>query len=233
MRRENGDILGRVALVGIGDRNEGKNHKSRGENGKRNVEDKVDVRDDGFLRDLADKRTDEDRRRRAGERIERGADHVQLIALVAAAAEQVEHRVDDHVQHADREAAHERATQIHAERDKGVAIGRKRDEAGKILDEHTHEARRDAGHCRELIALLCEHLAGGNPHEEIGGKVHHVTHHAKRGRAIDALLQEPDFAHWRGKVRYERNHAVDEHHCDNGNPVGALLLLLAHLVYSY
>ena len=182
-------------------------------------------------RTLADERADEHRRRGAGEGVERRADHVQLVAAVAAATEEVEHRVDDHVEHADREAAHERAEEIDAERNDG-AVG-ERNLAGEELDEDADEASRDTGHCRELIALLCEHLAGGNPHEEIGGEVHHVAHHAKHVGALDAGLVLPDVAHWRGKVRDERNHAVDEHHGYDGDPVGALLLLLAHLKYSY
>ena len=48
-RREHRHILGRTALVGILDRDEGQYHERRGEDRERDVENEVDVRNDGVL----------------------------------------------------------------------------------------------------------------------------------------------------------------------------------------
>ena len=100
-RREHRDVLGRVALPGVGDRDEGEDDERRREDRKRDVEDKVHVRDLRRLGNLANEDADKHRRSRSGQRVERRAYHVQLVASVAATAKEVEHRVHDHVQHAD------------------------------------------------------------------------------------------------------------------------------------
>ena len=132
-RRQHGNLFARRALFGIGDRDEGKNRKRYREDGERNVHHEVDIGDFGRIGNLADEGENQHWSRSASQGVERRTDHVQLVAAVSAAAQEVEHRVDDHVQHADREAAHESAGKIDDEREDSVTVGRYRNFAGKEL----------------------------------------------------------------------------------------------------
>ncbi len=239
-RREHGNDFRGLALLGVLDRDHGQDHERSGEHGHGDVHHQVHVRDLRGLRDLADERADENRRRRAAERVERRADHVQLVAAVAAAAEEVQHRVHDHVQHADREAANERAEKVDVEAERLAADKRERSAvatdahlAGDELHGHAGKTRRDGDERRLLVAALREHPASGNAHEEVGEEVHHVAHHAPHVGAVDAGLVLPHVAHRRGQVRHERDHAVDEHHGDDRHDASAFLLIVRHCFLLY
>ena len=86
----------------------------------------------------------------------------ESVALVSAAAQGVEHRVDDDVEHTHREAGDEGADHIYEE-----ALRR----TGNPLDGHTDETDDDGGEGGELISLPLEYDAGRNAHAGIGNEV--------------------------------------------------------------
>ena len=175
---------------------------------------------------------DEKRGQCRRKRIQRAAGLEQLVAFVAAAAEDVEHRIDDRVQHADAESADERTQQIDdvVEFDYGFMVGEQfgtgTEAAGEVLCEQTDDTHAHGDEGSLFVTDAYEHVARRNAHEKIGQEVHHVAHHAESG-----VLAFPDGAHRGGQVRDERDHREEEEHHDDRQ--GTILLLLLCHFYWY
>ena len=92
----------------------------------------------------ADEPTYEDRSDGAAGGVAGAAPLDELVALVAAAAQSVEHRVHNEVEHAHREAGNEGAEHIHAET---LHV------AGEELDRHADKADGNCCQGGEFIAL--------------------------------------------------------------------------------
>ena len=88
-----------------------------------------------ILGDFTDEPTQNHRRKRRADRVERAAELHELVALVSATAQGVEERIDHKVQHAHRKACDERTGHIDGER---------ADVSGKKLDAHASKADSDS-----------------------------------------------------------------------------------------
>ena len=104
---------------------------------------------------LADERTHEDVNRNGSRRVEYPADLDELVTFVAAAAEQVQHGIDDGVQHAHAETGDEGSDEIDPEthaaagplhEDADDAHGKGHQSGlfvAELLDEHTRRDTHD------------------------------------------------------------------------------------------
>ena len=113
-----------------------------------------------------------------GNRVERTAELDQLVTLLAAAAERIEHRVDDGVEHTHREARDECADQVNRETARF---------ARKILDTHADETDCHGRKRRLLVADALEHHTGRNPHHRIGdevGEIAQLRHPVRHGELV-------------------------------------------------
>ena len=109
------------------------------------IEDDVHIRDSLANEALSDECADEHRCERGGEGVECAADHVQLVTAVTATSEEVEHRVNDGVEHTYTEAAEECAEEIDSETAHGTA---------DPLYRHADETECDSSQGRFLVAEL-------------------------------------------------------------------------------
>ena len=135
--------------------------------------------------DCADKHTYHKRGDCSGQGVKSTTGLHKLIALVAATTEQVEHGVDNSVEHTYAESADKRTQQVYHEVESdnirtyceygcsGADLTR------EPLEEQTHKTY---SHCDQgclLVADLAQHSSCGNTHEEICKEVHHVAEHAR------------------------------------------------------
>lgn len=81
-----------------------------------------------------------------------------------------------------------------------------------------HEAYAECPKGCLFVADAREHVAGGDAHEQVCGKVHQVAEHARPFIGVF-----PNCAHGGGEVRHERNHGKEEEHCDNCHHIRPLL----------
>ena len=102
------------------------------------------IKKKGRVNELSDEVAEQDRRDRAADGVERRAELHELVALLALAAEGVQHRVHDEIQEAHRKARYERAADVHSE-----AL----DVAGEPLHSDAGESDRASQDRRELVAL--------------------------------------------------------------------------------
>ena len=174
------------------------------------------------LRDFANQQAEDHRRERCSNRVERAAELHELVALVTAAAERVEKRIGDEVQHAHRKARDERADHVDGE---GA------DEPRKQLDRKPRETDRNRRERRELVALALQDEPARNAHEEIGEKVRKVAELAERVGRIELILRNN--AHRAREIRHESYHEKQREHRDDGRNVSALLVLCFHLDNSF
>ncbi len=142
----------------------------------------------------------------------------ELVALVAAATQGVEHRVNDDVEHAHREAGHEGAQHIDSE---ALHI------TGEELDSHADKTDGNGCQGGEFIALALEDKAGGDAHASISNE---VGEGSKLRESLGcAELIGDNHAHGTSEVRNERNHEEEcEHHHDSRGVV--LFLCSCHIV---
>ncbi len=174
------------------------------EHANANPKERGDVAHACVIRHSANHDTGEEGGQCASERVHCAANLYELVAAVTAAAQDVEHRVDDRVEHADAEAANEGAKEVDEEVERnGLAVIAHyldvvAEDAGRILYEKACYADNERDERRLLIADLGKHLAGGNSHEEIGCEVHHVAHHLG-----PFVLHSPDVAKRSSHVRHE------------------------------
>ena len=167
------------------------------------------------------------------QRIERRTGLQKLVALVAAAAQEVEHGVDDRVEHADAEAADEGAEQVNDEVElEGDALAHVADgdvgtdDAGEVLHEETRGTDGHGDEGRLLVTDAHEHAAGRDTHEEVGQEVHHVTHHAER--IGTGVLVFPDSTDGGREIRDERDHREEKEHRDDGHDGQLVVFGLFH-----
>ena len=177
-----------------------------------NEEQRSHIAHGGLVRYGADKDTNQQRGEGTGEGIEGTSGLDELVAPVAAAAQDVEHGVNNGVEHTYAEAADECTGEVHINCGAAHYL-----QAGKPLDHHAEETGCKGDESGLLVAYLLEHLTSGNTHEQVCCEVHHVAHHV-------AL---PDVAERCGHVGDEGNHCKDEAHCDNGHKI-AVLFGLCH-----
>ena len=201
-----GDSLGGV----LGDIGEENHEECHGEDGQRSVHQR-EYLTDLSLCDLGDQQTREDDDEGTHQRIERTADLNELVTLVAAAREFVEHGVHDDVQHTHREACDERAQKVDAERT---------DESRNGLDRNADETDGDGDQRRLLVAHVLEHVARGDTHHGIGDE---VGEHAERTHPVGhAELVLQHVAHRRRQVGHERDHSEQQNHHDDRQYVTVL-----------
>lgn len=151
---------------------------------------------------------------RCRNRIERTAELNQLVALLTAAAQRVEHRIDHRIEHAHREARDECAHEVNG---KTACLTR------KILDTDTDEPDGHSCQSRLLVTDPIEHHTGRNTHHGIGdeiGKIAQLRHPVRYGELI-----LDDYAQRVCETRHERNHGKEREHHDDGQRV---ILFLFH-----
>ena len=204
-----------TGFVGFGDCNCCDDEESHCEYGHRDIEQQVNRADGGGFGNLADKHTHEQRGDGTGERVARAAHLHELVALVAATAQEVEHGVNDHVEHTYREAADECAKEVDivVERDTedsriGAYLAR------EPLEYEADEADNHGPLSCALVADILKHFAGGNTHEQICQEVHEVADHAR-----PVVIVFPDCTERSCEVRNERNHGKEQEHSDNRYPL--------------
>ena len=122
----------------------------------RDIEHDVDIIDFLAFQRLAYDSTYQHRCQRTGERVERTADQVQLVTLVATTAQQVEHRVGDGIEHTYAEAAYQCAAQVDSK-----AVGH----AACPLDSDTDQSQQDSCQGCLLVAVFCQEITGRNTHD--------------------------------------------------------------------
>ncbi len=142
------------------------------------------------------------------DRVARTAELDQLVALVAAAAQSVEHRVDHDIEHAHREAGHERAQHVYAER---LDITREE------LYAHADEADRDGRQRGKLVTLAFEDYTGRNTHAGISDEVGQCAQLRKRVARMELVLY--DDAHRSREIGDEGDHEKQCEHHDDGQRV--------------
>ena len=175
----------------------------------RHIEHDVDIVNLLAGQALTDDSTHQHRRQRARQRVQRAAHHIQLVTAVAAATQQVQHRVNDRIEHTHAETADESAGQIDIE-----AIR----DAAEPLYENTDEAQENSRQRSTLVAELSQEITGRNTHNQVRKEIEQVTQHTHAlglGRVIKRGA--PDLAHRSSQIRYKRNHRVEKHHRDDGN----------------
>ena len=178
---------------------------------------RADLSDRRTLGDGTDIGTDHDRSDGSGEGVAGAAELEQLVALRSAAADEVQHRVDDRIQHTDAKTADERAQQVDGEAgDTGA-------ETGEVLNDQAHDTDRDGDQRRLLVADLGQHVSGGDTHEEVSQEVHEVTHETERRIVSYSIVHCPDVADRGSHVGYECNHREEEEHRDDGHEIGVFL----------
>ncbi len=216
-------IDGGLALLRrLRDLHEGNDDEGDGEDGHGDKEQRSHVGHRSLVGHGADEDTHQKRSQGTGEGVQGAADLDVLVALVAAAAEEVQHRVHHGVEHAHAEAAHEGTEEVHVN---GAAT--QEATAGEPLDHNAHETGRQGDEGGLLVTHLEEHLARRDTHEQVGGEVHHVAHHA--GPAVLAL---PDVAERGSHVGHEGDHREDEAHRDDGHQIG-VFLGFSHVVFVF
>ncbi len=171
----------------------------------------------GLLGQCADEDTDEHGGQRAGKRVERAACLDELVALVSAATEQVEHGVNDGVEHAHAETADERAEEVDKEVEGGGIFTADDDYIGTCNARQQLDAKADGAHGEGdeggfFVTVTDEHVACRDTHEKVSGEVHKVT-----GHASPFILESPDVAEGGCHVGHERNHREDEEHRDDSD----------------
>ena len=222
-------IFRHLAALGVGNGDEREDDEGQCKHSHSDVEHQVDVHHLGVGRHRSDECTDEQRRECSRQRVKRAADHVELVTAVAATTNQVEHRVDNGVEHTDAEARDEGTQQV--DHEAGHADGQ---QARAELYEDAHKASGDTHQGRLLITNLRQHLAGGDSHEEVSQEVHGVTEHTDHvGAARVGERIFPDDTDRCGEVRYERDHRIEEEHGDDGHPASTLLFVLSHRSFSF
>ena len=201
-----GLVLDGLALLGrLGDLHQGNDDESDGEYGHGDEEQRSHVGHRGLVSDGTDEDTHEERGEGSGEGIHGTTDLDVLVALVATAAEDVQHRVDNGVEHTDAEAADECTEEVN---DQGEHVAS--DLTGEPLHEYADETYGEGDKRGLLVTDLHQHLSGGNTHEEVCGEVHEVAEHAGVGE-----LDLPDVAERSGHVGHEGYHREDETHRDD------------------
>ena len=108
------------------------------------------------------------RRQSARERVQRTADHIQLVASVAAATEQVQHRVHNGVQHTYAKTAKQRTAQIYSETVKHTA---------HPLYGDTDKTKENSGQSRLFIAVFSQIITRRNTHDQVRKEVEEVSQH--------------------------------------------------------
>ena len=191
-----------------------------GEDGHAYPQQGGDVDHRGRLGQRADEGTHKERGEGGRERVERTAGLNELVAFVAAAAQNVEHGVYHGVEHAHAEAADEGTEQIDEVIDRYGELGYL--QCATLLDAAlhceeygvgTHDARQVLygqahnayGHGPKgglLVSDFHQQVTGRYSHEEVGQEVHHVAHHAQH--AITYELIAPDGTDGGGQVGYKR-----------------------------
>ena len=119
----------------------------------------------------------------------------QLVTLVAAATQGVQHRVYHRVQDTHTETGDERAQYVNA---KTLGI------TGEHLDAHADKADDDTQQGRFLVTDFLDELAGRDTHEQVSGEVGEVTQHSLEVRRSELILQY--HPHRGRQVRDERDH---------------------------
>ena len=101
--------------LGILNRNKVEDDEGQGKHRHGDIHHEVHVGHLGIGSHRSDERTHEHGGQRAGKRVQRTTDHIELVTAVTAATEQVEHGVNHRIQDANGETGNECAQQIHAE----------------------------------------------------------------------------------------------------------------------
>ena len=96
------------------------------------------------------------------------------------------------------------------------------EDTGEVLHQQTNHSHCQSRESRFLITILNQHLAGRDAHEEIGCKVHHISHHA-----CPAICESPYITKWRSHIRNKGNHCKHKTHRDNGDEI-TIFLFLTH-----
>ena len=210
-------LLGRLE-VGFGNIREENDDEGKREDGHGDEQGRIGVGNLGIGR-ISDQVADQHGANRGGEGVAGTTPLNQLVATVAATAEGVEHRVDDGVEHAHREAGDEGAEKIDAEafdyaREEGYA--------------HADKAHQDGGQCRELIALLRQDEACGKAHHRIGDEVGGIAELRQEVRRAELALD--DNTEGILQAGHEGNHREQEEHDRNRKDIGFFLF---HLVSGF
>ena len=139
---------GDTSHFGVFDGDKRQHDEGYGKHRHGNVKHHINIGKIRLLGQLADKRTHKHRRERAGQRIERAANHVELVASFATATQQVEHGINHGVEQAHRHTRNECTQQIN----KVVTVTFQGLKARNELHHDTHQAQADAHERRFLVA---------------------------------------------------------------------------------
>ena len=159
-----GAFLGRFH-VRLGDVSQQDDDEGQGEDGHGDDHGWCGVAHLGGLHGAADEVTQKDGRDGAADGIAGAAELDELVAVVSATAESVEHRVDSGVEQAHGDAGHEGAEHVDAEGDRGIDITRKE------LDAHADEADNGGQEGGELVAAALEDHPRGDAEAGVGDEV--------------------------------------------------------------
>ena len=207
-------VLGGLALLSrLRDGEEGDDDECHGEYTHSDEQQRGHIRHGGVGRHGSYQNAHQQRSEGAGEGVQGSTNLDELVTTVAAAAQDVEHRVHYGVEHAHAETADEGTQQVYVD---GCVTQEAK--AGKILDADAHETGGKSNQRCFLVADGHQHLAGGNTHKQICGKIHQVT-----GHLGPFILVTPDDAEGGGHIGNKRNHREDKTHRDDGYHIGAFL----------
>ena len=170
----------------------------------------------GF-RSIGNERTHQNVAGNSSRAVEHTTNLNELVALVAATAEKVQHGVDNAVQDTHCQTSDESTEQVNAEYDADVGAVACIDETAAPLNQDAYDTDSKTDESGLLVAELGNQHTSGNTHHEVSDEVTDVANLSKC--ITDFALVLDDCCHRSTEVRHEGNHCEECNHHDNCTPL--------------